>query len=190
MIDDYLNNLKDHLDKLDRAKIQAVAELLLAAYKRRATVYVIGNGGSAATASHLASDLAKTVRGHKGDSSYLGFRSIALSDNVPLITAWANDVGFETVYSGQLENLGEPGDILIAISSSGNSPNILAGVKTAKKLKMKAIGIAGFGGGKLAGVSDLAIVTSASQYGPVEDIQMILVHLLTAYFQKHFHGQK
>ena len=178
----YLDNLQNHISQIDTNVLQKIADILLLAYKSRKTIYIIGNGGSASTASHIACDLSKTVRGHKGDSTYLGFKVNCLSDNVGLITAWANDAGYEKIHSGQLENLGENGDVLIAISSSGNSNNILQCVKTAKKLKMNSIGIAGFKGGKLKELCDLSLVCDSEEYGPVEDIQLIINHAITNYF--------
>ncbi|MCL4390438.1 MAG: SIS domain-containing protein [Patescibacteria group bacterium] len=181
---DYIANLKIYLDKINLAKLESAAKLLAGTYQKRSTVFVVGNGGSAATASHIACDLAKTVRGHKGDSPWLSFKVITLTDNVPLITAWSNDVGYESAYSGQLEALGEKGDLLIAISSSGNSQNILNCVKAARKMGIKTIGISGFGGGKLKKICDLSLTTDAAAYGPVEDIQLIINHMLTDYFLK------
>lgn len=178
----YLDNLKNYISQIDPNELQKMADILTKAYDSGQTVYVIGNGGSASTASHVAVDLAKTVRGHKGDSKHLGFKVNCLSDNVGLITAWANDTGYERVFSGQLENLGQKGDVLIAISSSGNSNNILQCVKTAKKLKMKTLGIAGFKGGKLKDMCDLTLVCNCEEYGPVEDIQLIINHAITNYF--------
>ncbi len=183
---DYFSTLKTALDEIDVKKLEKSCELLKTAYKGGKTIFTIGNGGSASTASHMACDLAKTVRGHKGDSKWKGFKAICLADNMGLITAWANDAGYEKVFSGQLENLGSKGDILIAISSSGNSENILSCVKLAKELGIKTIGISGFKGGKLKNLVDVALVSSEEAYGPVEDIQLVINHAITNYFINYF----
>lgn len=183
---DYQSKLIELINQINLEKLSQAAKILLTAYQNKKTVIVIGNGGSASTASHIVCDLSKTVRGHEGDSSWLGFRILNLSDNVGLITAWANDAGYEKVYSGQLENWGQKDDILIAISSSGNSKNIISAVLKAKQLGMKTIGIAGFGGGELAKIVDVALVSSFHEYGLVEDVQLILGHMLTNYFWRYF----
>lgn len=185
----YFLKVTTAISELDIKKLAAACTILKTAYKARKTIYVVGNGGSVSTASHMMVDLSKTIRGHKGDSKWPGFKIISLTDNAGLITAWANDVGYDKSYSGQLENLGEKGDVLIAISSSGNSANILACVKSAKKLKMKTIGIAGFKGGKLAKATDVALVTNSSEYGPVEDLQLIINHAITNCFYEEFHEE-
>lgn len=178
----YRDDLTTHIANIDFQALAKAANLMYLAYKQKRTIYTIGNGGSASTASHMALDLSKTVRGHKGDSKYLGFKIVSLANDVGFITAWANDSSFDHVFSGQLENLGQHSDVLVAISSSGNSANIINGVKTAKKLGMKVIGISGFGGGKLKNIADISIVCAANAYGPVEDIQLIVNHMLTNYF--------
>jgi D-sedoheptulose 7-phosphate isomerase len=108
----------------------------------------------------------------------------ALTDNIPWITALANDVGYEVIFAEQLRNLGQPGDVLLAISGSGNSPNILEAVKVAREIGIEVIGWTGFGGGKLAGLSDLAIVADSHHMGRVEDVHTILMHLICYYFME------
>lgn len=183
---DYFLKVQAAISEVNIKNLVAACTILKTAYKAKKTIYVIGNGGSASTASHMAVDLSKTIRGHAGDSKWPGFKIVSLTDNDGLITAWANDVGYEKVYSGQLENLGEKGDVLIAISSSGNSANILDCVALAKKLGMRTIGIAGFKGGKLAKAVDVALVTTSSEYGPVEDLQLIINHAITNCFYEEF----
>lgn len=187
---DYLERLKSLLDMVDLASVDRISQVLWQAYKDNRQVFVLGNGGSASTAAHIACDLAKTIRGHKGDHKWKAFRIVCLNDNIALITAWSNDVGYESVYSEQLQNLAEKNDVLIAISSSGNSKNILEAVRVGKNIDMQVIAIAGFGGGKLAELADVAFVTDWNEYGPVEDIQLILNHLLTAFFYQRLlsHG--
>ena len=182
----YIKTLKKLLDQIDGSVVENAVGILHAAYEQGKRVYIIGNGGSASTATHMASDLSKTVMGKRKNSRIRGFKATALSDNPSLVTAWGNDTGFENIYSEQLNNLGEGGDVLVAISSSGNSQDIVKAVKVAKKLGIKTISISGYGGGKISKMSDVAFVTNHHEYGPVEDIQLIVNHILTFYFQEKF----
>ncbi|NWF65657.1 MAG: SIS domain-containing protein [Chloroflexi bacterium] len=177
----YLTGLKTVLDRLPLDVIEQIATALEKARAERRQIFIIGNGGSAATASHMMNDLNKGTLGHKGDAPWGRFRVLALTDNVSLMTAWANDTDYNHIFSEPLKNLANPGDLLICISASGNSPNILAACDVAKQLGLKIIGLTGFTGGKLAAVSDIALVVPSHDYGPVEDVHMILDHILTSY---------
>jgi D-sedoheptulose 7-phosphate isomerase len=185
---DYLTGLKAVLDRLPLAEFERVTQAVEAAHAAGKQIFVIGNGGSAATASHMMNDLNKGTLGHKGDAPWKRFRVIALTDNVSLMTAWANDTDYNHIFSEPLKNLAQPGDLLIAISASGNSPNIITAVEVAKQLGVKVVGIAGFGGGKLAKLSDVAFVVPSEDYGPIEDVHMILDHMLTSYFYEKLKG--
>jgi D-sedoheptulose 7-phosphate isomerase len=185
---DYITMLKDVLDRLPLAEFDRVTQAVEAAHAAGKQIFVIGNGGSAATASHMMNDLNKGTLGHKGDASWKRFRVIALTDNVSLMTAWANDTDYNSVFSEPLKNLAQSGDLLIAISASGNSPNIIAAVEAAKQLGVKVVGLAGFTGGKLAKMADAAVVVPSSDYGPVEDVHMILDHILTSYLYEKLKG--
>jgi D-sedoheptulose 7-phosphate isomerase len=185
---DYLSGLKQVLDRLPLADFERVTQAVEAAHAAGKQIFVIGNGGSAATASHMMNDLAKGTLGHKGDAPWKRFRIIALTDNVSLMTAWANDTDYNHIFSEPLKNLAQPGDLLIAISASGNSPNIIAAVEAAKQLGVKVVGLAGFSGGKLAKLADVAFVVPSEDYGPVEDVHMILDHMLTAYLYEKLKG--
>jgi D-sedoheptulose 7-phosphate isomerase len=178
---DYIKGLKDVLDRLPLKPIDEVIRAIEQARDEQRQVFVIGNGGSAATASHMMNDLCKGTLGHKGDAPWPRLRVIALTDNVSLMTAWANDTDYNHVFSEPLKNLAQRGDVLIAISASGNSPNILAAVETAKQIGVKVIGLAGFGGGKLSKLADVSFVVPSDGYGPVEDAHMILDHIITSY---------
>lgn len=178
---DYLTNLKQVLDRLPLADFERVTQAVEAAHAAGKQIFIIGNGGSAATASHMMNDLSKGTLGHKGDAPWKRFRVVALTDNVSLMTAWANDTDYHHIFSEPLKNLAQPGDLLIAISASGNSPNIIVAVEAAKQLGVKVAGIAGFNGGTLAKLSDVAFVVPSDDYGPIEDVHMILDHMLTAY---------
>lgn len=180
-IEQYLTDLKAALDALDPVQIKAVRERIGALRERGGQLFLCGNGGSAATASHLANDLGK---GASWGRSGPRFRVIALTDNIPWMTALANDVGYEVIFAEQLRNLAQPGDVLLAISGSGNSANILEAVGAAREIGMEVIGWTGFGGGKLAGLSDLAIVADSHHMGRVEDVHTILMHLICYYFME------
>src|SRR6266404_9216217 len=178
---DYLTDLKSVLDRLPLAELDKLVAAIESTHAAGKQIFVIGNGGSAATASHMMNDLNKGTLGHKGDAPWKRFKVIALTDNVSLMTAWANDTDYNHVFSEPLKNLAQRGDVLIAISASGNSPNILAAVEAAKQIGVKVIGLTGFGGGKLAKLADISFVVPSDGYGPVEDVHMILDHIITGY---------
>jgi D-sedoheptulose 7-phosphate isomerase len=172
----YLTDLASILDALPREPIAEIAEVLLAAAESDRTVYVLGNGGSAATASHLICDLVKTA----SMTGHARLRAIALTDNVPLLTAASNDLSYEESFAEQVRLLARPGDVLLAISASGNSPNVVKAVMAARVLDMTVISLAGFGGGQLSALSDICLVVPSAEYGPVEDMHLIVVHTITA----------
>ena len=178
---DYLNGLKDVLDRLPLQPIDEIIRAIEQARDEKRQIFVIGNGGSAATASHMMNDLCKGTLGHKGDAPWPRLRVIALTDNVSLMTAWANDTDYNHIFSEPLKNLAQRGDVLVAISASGNSPNIIAAVEAAKQIGVTVLGLTGFGGGKLAKMADVSLVVPSDGYGPVEDVHMILDHIITSY---------
>lgn len=165
------------LERLDVAAVAAVVQHLLEAWKRGALVVIAGNGGSASTASHMANDLVKATR----VESQRGFRAISLTDNVSLLTALANDEGYETVFASQLEAVMTPGDVLVLISASGNSPNAVAAVSQATEIGASTIALVGFDGGVLAETCDLVvhIASAPGEYGPVEDVHLVLNHMIS-----------
>jgi len=170
----YIEELKSALDALPVQTIRDAVEAILESYGRGGTIFVAGNGGSASTSSHFACDLGKgtAVEGKPR------LRVISLADNLSLLTAWANDVSYEAIFAEQLKNLMRPGDLLIAISASGNSPNVLRATEYAHQLGCKVIGLTGFGGGRLAKSADIAIVVESDRYGPVEDVHLVLDHIM------------
>ena len=186
---EYLNDLKDVLDRLPMAELDRFVAAVEAAHAAGKQIFVIGNGGSAATASHMMNDLNKGTLGHKGDATWKRFKVIALTDNVSLMTAWANDTDYNSVFSEPLKNLANRGDVLIAISASGNSPNIVAAVEVAKQMGLTVLGLGGFTGGKLAQLADVCFVVPSSGYGPVEDVHMIFDHILTGYLYEKLKGK-
>ena len=145
-------------------------------------MYVVGNGGSAATASHIQADFRFFVR------YFTDFRPkvVALTDNVPLMTAISNDNSYEDVFVEQMKGVFNEGDLLLAISASGNSPNVIKAVEFAKQLGGKTIGFCGFSGGKLKELSDMPLYTpnENKDYGPIEDLHMILDHILVNYLSQ------
>lgn len=156
------------------ARLARAAELLLACYRRGGTVFVLGNGGSAATASHFACDLAKGTRCEGARA----FRVVPLTDNLPLITAWANDAGYERVFVEQLAALVRPGDVVVAISASGHSPNVLAAADLAREVGATTIALTGRSGGRLHRRVDLAIRVPAGPIEQVEDAHLAVAHSL------------
>ena len=193
IIEEYITELKKAIDSLDRNKIRQAASLILAAYKNNRKVFIIGNGGSSANASHFACDLSKNTLERVYDSREKRFKAYSLTDNTALMTALANDLSFEEVFLQQLRNLIEINDILIVLSGSGNSQNLIKAVNYAKKRRAKVIGILGFKkGGSLGHLVDCAILTDSHKYGPCEDIQLVLDHILTTCLSKmkNSHGKK
>jgi D-sedoheptulose 7-phosphate isomerase len=177
---DYLGRLERSLEGISPVDVAEIGEALYRAYGMGAGVFVVGNGGSASTASHMAADLAKNTIG----PNMRRFRVLSLNDNVSLLTALANDVGFESVFSEQLVNLIQPGDVLIAISASGNSPNVVRAVEYANEARAQTIGLLGFGGGRAAELVDRALVVDSTDYGVVEDAHLVINHILVEYFQQ------
>jgi D-sedoheptulose 7-phosphate isomerase len=176
----YVNKLKHLLDNIDIKSIEKIIDLLEETQKNNANVYVIGNGGSSATASHMANDLNIGLKRR----NIRKFNVISLADNSAVTTAIANDIGYENIFYMQLENVINEKDLLIAISCSGNSPNIIKATKYAKEKDATVIGCTGFLGGELKEISDVQfhVDTPAGEYGLVEDVHMILDHIIYSYF--------
>ena len=172
--DQYLASVQEAIAGVDRNAVVRVAELLCDVRARGNQVFIAGNGGSSSTASHMAADLTRAASGSAGPP----LRCRSLTDNVPAVTAWSNDVGVEAAFALQMDQVVEPGDVLIAISASGRSPNIIAAANAAHRQGASVVGLVGFGGGKLAEIADVAVVVPSEEYGPVEDIHLLLGHLL------------
>ncbi|MGD0587295.1 MAG: SIS domain-containing protein [Thermoplasmata archaeon] len=163
--------------------IQRIVPVLLKARADDRTIFFFGNGGSASTASHFVTDIAKVAGGTEGRGKGRRFRCISLNDNIPGMTAWANDVGYAEIFAGQLKALAEEGDVVVAISGSGNSPNVLEAVKTAHAMGLATIGLTGIGGGKLKDLVDVPLVVPSNSMQHTEDTHLIVLHLLTAYLR-------
>lgn len=180
---EYITLMNGVLADLDMSDLAAITDTLVKAFHDGKTVYVAGNGGSAATASHMACDFQKTTLAKDHERIAKRFRAIALSDNAPLISAWGNDVHYDEVFAQQLRNLGSEGDALIVITASGNSPNILKALEAAKDLGVTTIGLLGFQGGKSKALCDLSVVAKSDNYGVIEDAHSIIMHMLTAHLR-------
>jgi len=177
-VDNYLGQLHDAVEALPRERLTELGETLYRTYRNGQQVFTLGNGGSASTASHMAADLAKNTI----SANMRRFRVLSLNDNQALLTALANDLGYENVFSEQLKNLIRAGDLLVAISASGNSPNVLNAIRYAQRQCAEVVGILGFEGGEAARLADLSIIVPCSHYGVVEDIHLVINHILVDYF--------
>jgi D-sedoheptulose 7-phosphate isomerase len=183
---DYFAGLKTVIDRVDIAQVGAFVQELERAYNEDRQIFIVGNGGSAGTASHMACDLAKTVLGKKPDRKKRRFRVMSMTDNVPLITALGNDFGYEHVFTEQLILFARRGDLLVVITGSGNSPNIINAVKMAREMGMRNAGMLGFDGGQTLPLLDAPVLIPDFSYGFVEDLHMVLDHLATAFFCRQF----
>lgn len=178
-ITDYIDRLAEGLRRIDPAAIEAVVAALEAARRQGRTIFLIGNGGSAATASHMANDLQKLASGEKTPP----YRAVALTDNVPLLTAWANDADYAQVFVRQLSALARAGDLLVAITGSGNSKNVLEALAWANDAGLTTIAFLGFDGGKAAALADHVLLYPETHYGRIEDAHLVLEHLIANYLR-------
>lgn len=183
-IKNFLEEFSQSLKMTNWKEIAFAIKILQATYEHDGEIFLIGNGGSAAIASHFASDLNKTVFGQKGEKKIKRFQALCLADNTSALTAWANDVGYKKVFAEQLKNFGKANDTLLAISSSGNSENIIIAAKVAKKIHMPIIGFTGFEGGKLIALADAKIHVPSKEYEIVESAHETICHLITTYLKE------
>ena len=175
----YVKELTALLDGIDLAALEGAVEAIRDARDRGAMVFIAGNGGSAATATHWVNDLCKAA----SRSGRRPIRGTCLSDNVSWLTALGNDEGYDRVFSGQLHNLAEPGDVLMVISASGNSPNLVSAVDFARNNGLRTVGLLGFDGGALRTMVDhcLWIETAVGEYGLVESAHSVVADIITTY---------
>ncbi|MFC1947580.1 SIS domain-containing protein [Chloroflexota bacterium] len=172
----YISDFDALLEKLPVEDIDRVVSLLEQTREGRSQVFIFGNGGSAATASHFACDLSKgTISEGKQR-----IKAFALTDNVHLLTAWANDTSYDMVFAEQINNYVEPGDVVIAISGSGNSPNVLNGINVAREKGATTIGFIGFSGGKLKELVDIHVIAPIDNMEQAEDIHLLFEHIISA----------
>lgn len=180
MIREYLDLVSQALAELPEDRIQDVIDTLKAAHADGRQVIILGNGGSAATASHIACDLQKGLKEYTGKR----FRACSITDNVAVMTAWANDTAYDNIFAEQLDSVLQPGDVVLAISGSGNSPNVIKAVEKANEMGAITIGWSGFEGGKLAKVAQKSLVVNSNNMQRIEDVHMILGHLVFASLMK------
>ena len=183
----YVKHLQFILDTVDTVDIGQFIYTLLDARKNDATIFFIGNGGSAATASHFANDLAYGTNDYENP-----FRVMSLTDNVAVITALGNDYGYDEIFLRQVQVHGKGGDLLVGISASGNSPNLVKAFEYAKSIGIKTVAITAFDGGMMKKIADegIHVPTADKEYGPAEDVHMILDHLVSSYLMRFIRRPK
>lgn len=175
-LEGYMREVVCALESLPWERVDAIVERLHCARLRRASIFICGNGGSGATASHFVNDLNK---GANADG-VPRFRAVGLVDNMPLLLAWSNDVGYEVAFEEQLRNLARPGDVIIGISGSGNSPNVLNAISYGRRIGAETIGLTGGQGGRLAAMVDAPLVASTACMEQIEDVHMFLEHAIVS----------
>jgi len=173
-ISQYLNRVIDAINHLDRESISKFIDVVLETYNRNGTIFIFGNGGSGATASHFAGDFIKGVSFGLDKR----FKVICLNDNIPGLAAIANDISYDDIFIEQLKNFVKEGDLVIGVSGSGNSVNIIKAIEYAKKINAKTVALCGFDGGKIKEISDLAVCANINDMEISEDIHMIATHCI------------
>ena len=182
----YVSHIKNVIDKIDHDSVKKFIEILLNARNNNSKIFFIGNGGSASTASHFANDLAV------GTNDYINpLRVISLTDNNAIITAIANDYGYDQIFLRQIKIYGSKGDILVAISASGNSPNLISALKYANENDIETVAMTAFDGGKIKNMAKhfIHVPTELKEYGPAEDAHLIINHLVMSYLKRHFENE-
>ena len=177
----YFSHLKEIFDKISLSEIKSFIEILLTARESGATIFFIGNGGSAATASHFANDLAFGTNEYKKP-----FKVMSITDNVATLTALSNDYGYDDIFVRQLRIYSNKKDVLVGISASGNSQNLINAFEYASTVGIKTVALTAFDGGRMREISDYGIhvPTDKKEYGPAEDLHMILDHLVSNYLMR------
>ena len=177
----YFNHLKETFDKIDVSEIKNFVDTLLSARERGATIFFMGNGGSAATASHFANDLSFGVNEYKKP-----FIVVSITDNASVLTALGNDYGYDDIFIRQLRVYGKKDDVVVGVSASGNSKNLVNAFKYSSSVGIKTVALIAFDGGKMKEISDqyLHIPTGDKEYGPAEDLHIIIDHLIANYLMR------
>ena len=176
--DSYKQALLQTIDSIDSSLVSQAIDWFKDAREKGATIFVAGNGGSASTASHFACDMVKGASFNRESR----FRIMALTDSLPTMTAYSNDVGYDVVFAEQLKNFAKPGDLYMAISGSGNSPNVIRAMEYANQAGCKTLALTGRDGGKLGAQAQLNIQVSVPHMGRIEDAHMIICHMIAYYF--------
>ena len=183
MMEAYCSELCTELHNLDAAEFEKAINLLIDAYNADRQVFIAGNGGSAATANHFVCDFGKNAI--QGD--HRRFRILSVCDNIEKITALSNDIAFDECFRFQLGNLMRPGDVLIVISASGNSPDLVNACAYAKELGCPIIALSGFGGGKICDGASAVLKTDMRSYERIEDLHSAILHMFVCWFKQGFH---
>jgi D-sedoheptulose 7-phosphate isomerase len=173
-VDGYLDDVRALLDGIDRAAVGHVVDALLEVWRRGGRLLLMGNGGSSSSVSHIVNDMQKNIFLETGRP----LRALCLSDSTPLLMAWANDTEWANVFAPPVECWAEPGDVVVGVSGSGNSMNVINGIEAAKCAGASTIGLAGFSGGKLRGAAERCLVVNSENMQRIEDVHMILLHIV------------
>ena len=174
MITQYFERVAEVLPRIPAEPVERIVQIMRDAQINRRTVFMMGNGGSSANASHIVNDLVKSLL-HPDRPR---FRAFCLTDNTPTLTAYSNDESYEIALAKQLEALASPGDVAFVLSGSGNSPNVLRAMETAAEMGLTRIGLTGCGGGKLAPLCDVAVVVPSDSMQIVEDAHLVVLHAM------------
>ena len=186
----FFDEIKKCIEEISIEQIEEVTDVLYRAWKNDRQVFILGNGGSASQASHMAADIGKNTLGRIYDPRIKRFRIMALTDNVSALTAYANDVGYDEVFSQQLRNLIQEHDILIVITGSGNSPNVLKAVEYARERNAITIGLLGYDGGRVKNMLDYPVIVRSNNYGVIESVHPAIHHLMVGYFREKIDKEK
>lgn len=168
----YFDDVAQAIGNMPFTVIDQIVEALMEAYESNRRIYLFGNGGSAALASHFACDLGKGAANGSGKR----FQALALTDNIPMMTAWANDANYEDIFAEQLVNFVNRGDIVLAISGSGRSPNVLKALKVARNADALTIGLTGFRGGLMKDLCDVCLIVPSDNMQIIEDLHLSVTH--------------
>lgn len=174
------------VEKIDEKTVEGAAQIIIKALKSGKKIMIAGNGGSAADSQHFAGELTCTFENPKRKA----LRAISLNTNASIMTAWANDFSFEGVFSRQVSALGEPGDVLFSITTSGNSGNVLEAMKAAKGIGIKNVLLSGKGGGKAAGLADFSIIVPSESTPRIQECHIFIIHEICRMIDKEFEGEK
>lgn len=181
-LDEYRAGLLPVLEQIDAEAFGRITDILAEAYREDRQIFIAGNGGSAGTANHFVCDFGKNAVRDPGKRR---FRMLSLCDNMEKLTAFGNDVSYDEVFRQQLINLMRPGDVLIAVSASGNSPNVVRACEYAREQGGKIVTLSGFSGGKICDYADVSMVAPLNSYEQVEDVHLVILHMLVCYFKNH-----
>lgn len=186
----YFRELTHIFGRISTEDITAITDIIHKAYTNERTIFILGNGGSATTASHFACDLGKGTLSRVYDQHEKRFKVVSLTDNVATISAYANDLSFDDIFVQQLRNLVHKGDVVIAITGSGNSKNVIKAMKYARDCGAVTVGMLGFDGGRVRKILDKYVIVPSNHYGRIEDVHLIIEHLITDYLRTKIKGDR